>query len=109
MPEQSRTALKADAIAAIAAIAATAARFPLLTIVDDRIPFATYYVALLVVALTGSGRAVLVCSALSSLACVYFFLSPDRSLLITGDGDLARLALFVLTSVWSRYSRPASS
>ena len=85
-------------VALAAVIVATLLRNALTPLIGEgRIPFITYFPAVLFAAWYGGFGAGAFCVALSTLASLYF-ISPARSLLLANPGDLIGLLLFIFVS-----------
>jgi PAS domain S-box-containing protein len=84
------------ALAVGAVLLAAAARGAVNPLVEDRVPFATFYVALVAVAFFGNLGAALLATALSAAAGFYFF-TPRSGFAPQSPPDLLSVALFVIT------------
>ena len=99
MPEPTSRALNTVVVTTIATLGATLGRFVLDPYVGNRLPLATYYVTLIVVALFGSRAATIACTFASALVGAYFFIEPRFSLGFATWGELIRVALFIATGL----------
>jgi PAS domain S-box-containing protein len=91
------SALRPYVFAAVALVAATAARLALSPLVGTRVPFATFYVAIIAVAFYGSLGAALVCVAVSTVVGSYFFADSLHAFAAGQLPDRVAVILFVIS------------
>lgn len=91
--------LQAWSLAVSATALATLARFALSPLVGTAVPFLTYFVAVVLVVWYRGFRPAAVAIVLSLMAGTYFFLSPDRTFLITSRADRVTVLGFAFVSV----------
>jgi len=82
-------------IAVSAVVLAGGARLMLGGLVEDGVPFITFFPAVAVAAMVGGGRSGLAATLLSTLVVDWFFIKPVASLKIQDSPDVVSLLLFV--------------
>ena len=95
--EKSRPALYRDTIAVVMVLAAAAVRLVFLQAMGPRVPFATFYPAVILAALYGGRRAGLLATALSAILADYFWIEPTGSFALGQPADWLGLVIFLLT------------
>jgi PAS domain S-box-containing protein len=95
MLEARRSALQAYAFAVAVVALATAVRFAVDGFIGDRAPFATYFVAIVAVGLTGNLGAAVFATIAGALLSDYLFIPPRGSLGVSEAADVVTVAFFV--------------
>ncbi len=88
-------------IVAVAAVALSGVvRWQLDPLLEDHLPFATFFVAIVVVAWYGGLRAALLATVLGFLLALYFFVPPRFSFLVNSGPDLVGLMVYFVVGVF---------
>lgn len=80
---------------------ATYVRIVLQTLIEDRLPFATYTLAVILVAWIGGAGPAILSLILSSVSAAHYVIPPDDSLHIADPADQIALAVFVVVGTVS--------
>jgi PAS domain S-box-containing protein len=97
MLHPSRSAILGYGVAVVAVVLAALARAAVDPLVGQRVPFATFYVAIVAVGFFGSLGAALLATILSAFLGNYLFVEPRFALPLINVGDIVALSLFVIT------------
>jgi PAS domain S-box-containing protein len=84
-------------VAVLAVVAATAVRMGFLQALGMRIPFVTFYPAVMLAALVGGLPAGLLATALSALLASFFWIEPVNQLFIRDPADWLGIIVFIMS------------
>jgi PAS domain S-box-containing protein len=97
MPDARRPPFQEYVFALAAVALATAARFAVDGFVGDRAPYATYFVAITAVGLTGNLGAAVFATVGGAMAANFLFIPPRGSVSVGDPADAFTVALFIIT------------
>ena len=98
MPDARPPARSRYIVAVAAVLVATLARAALDEVIGGpgKLPFVTYYVAVVIVGLYGSFKSALFATLLAALTGTFLFVEPQYSLMVSASADALRIALFIV-------------